>query len=411
MRRHCRWLAAGIILVLLGATGGYLSRLQVRKADEGYGPSLGSSRHVLLAYNDLGMHCLQPDYAAFFIFPPANNLRAQVFDRTTGKLINAGITIDYAIQGNTSSADKVNFWWFSGSYGYWLPPNIGLRGLGLAGRMTLDGSRLFWRADAIPVVPYLDTPSPVEPYQLADLTLRDADTGTVLTSLKNVVLPVSDEMNCQLCHGSSDTWTKILASHDKRAGTALNVDLKRGVRHRCNECHADPALDAPGKPGLPQLSEAIHGSHASRMPMSKLDPSCYNCHPGTTTRCNRGAMAKAGRKCDSPGCHGSMTLVAESIAAGRVPWRDEPKCSSPQCHEARFAQNAGKAYKDSYLVNAPAPEMNGVILCGTCHNGPHAEWPSTEARDNLVPTEVQGDSEYIHKCPVCHPFGDGRVHS
>ena len=66
----------GLGLVLVGANGGYLSPLQVVKADEGYGPSLGSSRHVLLAYNDLGMHCLQPDYAAFFSFPPANNLRA-----------------------------------------------------------------------------------------------------------------------------------------------------------------------------------------------------------------------------------------------------------------------------------------------------------------------------------------------
>ena len=84
--------------VLLGATGGY----EPQAADEGYGPR----RRIVVTCSWPTMtsaYCLQPDYAAFFIFLRPTT-EAQVFDRTTGKLINAGITIDtrsrqYVISG------------------------------------------------------------------------------------------------------------------------------------------------------------------------------------------------------------------------------------------------------------------------------------------------------------------------
>ena len=59
---------------------------------------------------------------------------------------------------------------------------------------------------------------------------------------------------------------------------------------------------------------------------------CYRCHPGSTTRCLRGAMGGAvaadgtmAMQCQS--CHGNMTQVG---AASRVGWFMEPSCQS--CH-------------------------------------------------------------------------------
>jgi len=49
---------------------------------------------------------------------------------------------------------------------------------------------------------------------------------------------------------------------------------------RCSECHRDNSSGAAGKPGLPSLSLAIHGSHESKMGMSILENTCYNCHLG-----------------------------------------------------------------------------------------------------------------------------------
>ena len=37
--------------------------------------------YVILAWNDLGMHCAQDDYSYFLILPPFNTLHAQVFER------------------------------------------------------------------------------------------------------------------------------------------------------------------------------------------------------------------------------------------------------------------------------------------------------------------------------------------
>ena len=68
--------------------------------------------YVILAYNDSGMHCIQSDYSSFMILPPANTIRVQVFEKgiEEAKLINGGVIVEYAVNNNTSSIDKVNFW-------------------------------------------------------------------------------------------------------------------------------------------------------------------------------------------------------------------------------------------------------------------------------------------------------------
>ena len=102
-----------------------------------------NSGYVILATNDIGMHCYQLSYSSFLILPPGNNLRVQVF-RNEGKeaeLINSGIEVSYRIINNTTSADKINFWEYAKDYGYEIAPNIGITGNGLIGKMKLSGDK------------------------------------------------------------------------------------------------------------------------------------------------------------------------------------------------------------------------------------------------------------------------------
>ncbi|MCX6626827.1 MAG: hypothetical protein NTW28_04250, partial [Candidatus Solibacter sp.] len=52
--------------------------------------------YTLIGWNDLGMHCMDGDYAIYAILPPYNTIHAQLIG-PTGKLVKsgAGITVTY----------------------------------------------------------------------------------------------------------------------------------------------------------------------------------------------------------------------------------------------------------------------------------------------------------------------------
>jgi len=65
----------------------------------------------VLGYNELGMHCMNQDFSELMLLPPYNNLRAQVILRgEEPQLLTSGVTVSYSVPGNTTSADKTNFW-------------------------------------------------------------------------------------------------------------------------------------------------------------------------------------------------------------------------------------------------------------------------------------------------------------
>ena len=237
--------------------------------------------------------------------------------------------------------------------------------------------------------------------------MLDERTGAVLAETSNVVVPVSDEMDCGICHGETDTDRAILSAHDKLSGTSLVKDLDNGQRYPCGQCHKDNALGLPGKPDVLPLSQAIHGFHAGKMTGVSTSPVCYSCHPGPVSQCSRGQMALAGISCDNEKCHGDMANVAKTQAEGRQAWLEEPDCG--ECHGEKYAANSGQLYRNSYLMNAPDEDMNDLILCASCHNSPHAEWVSGEPKDNLLPHSLLGYDSFIDKCTVCHN-GSGRMH-
>ena len=66
-----------------------------------------SMTYVAFAWNDLGMHCLNPTYDKAVILPPYNTVWVQVVKRgNPPEIVTAGLTVEYAIRGNTYSYGK-----------------------------------------------------------------------------------------------------------------------------------------------------------------------------------------------------------------------------------------------------------------------------------------------------------------
>jgi hypothetical protein len=356
--------------------------------------------YVILAWNDLGMHCDQDDYSYFMVLPPYNTLHAQVFRRggSGAELITSGITVSYAFPKKKNSALHTNFWAYAPQYGFNVPTNVGITGTPLAGDMTLDEKGLSWQAVGIPITPY-DDDGTWDPYGTAVITVKNS-AGQVLQTV-DVVAPVSTEMMCSNCHGTTNPQLSILQAHDAYNGTTLAADQARGTVHACAECHSDNALGAPGKPGVSSLSLAMHNFHKDKMNVTPqaaaTTPGCYNCHPGPKTQCMRGIMERAGKTCVD--CHGDMNQITASLQNGRQAWIDLPKCGD--CHDAGHAENSNTLYRNSVLVNAPEG-MSGKIYCEACHNGTHAELATANPADPTVPQKFQGDNYWIWSCTVCH---------
>ena len=215
------------------------------------------------------------------------------------------------------------------------------------------------------------------------LTARNA-TGAVLATT-DIVLPVSDEMNCQACHASgsdagaqplegwvndpdpqrdmrlnilrlhddrerlNDVFTSALATAGYNAAGLFATATTDGTPILCARCHLSEALPGSGIAGIEPLTQAVHRRMAyvidpvTGLPLSSTDnrSACYRCHPGAVTRCLRGVMGTAvaadgtlAIQCQS--CHGTMVDVA---APTRTGWLDEPACQS--CHTGTATHNNG----------------------------------------------------------------------
>jgi hypothetical protein len=356
-------------------------------------PAAGGS-YVVLGYNDLGMHCMNQDFSQLCILPPFNNLHAQVIQRGREKpvIIKKGVEVRYRIPSNTTSVNKTNFWAFAPSlFGVNLPDNVGLTGNGLAGTMQPTGQN-DWAATGIPITP-IDDNKQLNPYPLAEISVLVSGKEVAQT---HAVVPVSWEISCNLCHapGSPGPMVDrdILTRHDIKHHTSLVASAASGQSVLCAACHADPALGTTGIEGVKSLSHAMHGSHASRMaPVAALGNSCYACHPGFATNCQRDIHFAKGIYCTQ--CHGDMAEVANP---NRRPWIDEPTCGS--CHKHRQPEfdfeEPGKLFKDSHGHKG--------VHCAACHGSPHAITPTVTVADNVQAIERQGFAGTIQKCTVCH---------
>jgi hypothetical protein len=351
------------------------------------------SNTVLLAWNDLGMHCYNRDFQDLAVLPPYNTLWAQVLRvGDPPQLVTSGVTIRYSFPDNTYSVGKTNFWTYAQAL-FDLPAplanNVGLTGKGLSGTFDLAGDHFI--AEGIPLTEFSDSaPTTPSPYQLALVIASDSTTGAELART-TVVAPVSTEMRCDNCHSdrgrgnegiaTGRVETNILTAHDEENGTHLMAS--RPVL--CASCHASNALGTPGNGRVPNLSNAMHDKHSDEVPSTQAG--CYNCHPGPQTLCLRDVMSQEnGMTCTS--CHGNMNAVASNPN----PWLNEPRCDT--CHDSGEFQQNHALYRFS--------TQHGGLYCSACHDSPHAVAPSREANDALKFIALQGHNGPIDQCTVCH---------
>jgi len=351
-------------------------------------PSDSTSEFAVFAWNDLGMHCLNPSYDKLVILPPYNNVLVQVVKKgNPPSIVTSDITVSYKLTGNTTSYNKRAYGGFWDNalklFGVTLAHDIGLKGNGLTGNMAVSGDHFI--AEGIPVVPVSDA-GVWSPYQVAEITVKNSS-GTIIAQT-HATVPTSDEINCAKCHGSStiNAFDDILAKHDLKHGTTLSSPVNQPVL--CASCHPSPALGIMNGPQI-FLSQALHGSHAA-----KAGVTCYDCHPGATTKCSR-SLRHTSDNGNCTTCHGDMANVASTIAAGRIPWASEPQCVT--CHTGVEGVNTGTVlYRNS--------KGHGNMYCTACHGSPHAMYPSREASDNYQPIQYQGSTKVksIGSCGVCH---------
>ena len=350
--------------------------------------------YIVIAWNDLGMHCSNKDFSNMCILPPYNNQSAHVILQGTSTSMPqvmgplSGISVSYEIPGNTYSGsttmtDKTNFWVYAQHiFGMTLQPNIGLTGLGLTGIMA--DSNNFFHAQGIPLTPLTDASlTTPDPYQLT--LIKALGAGSAVLATTQSVIPVSNEINCVSsgCHSSE---MGILNAHASVSG--FDIANKPIL---CANCHGDNALGMPNHPGIPSFSQAIHQAHGEET------NDCYKCHPGPNTQCFRDVMHTIGMICQD--CHGSVSNVGNSIASGRNPWLQEPSCGAVNCHGANYAEEPGKLFRQS--------KGHGGLFCSTCHGSPHAILPTVNERDNVQNIALQGFSGTLRKCEVCHGYIPG----
>ncbi len=465
----------------------------------GYPSTAQAASSAILGWNNLGMHCMDSDYSVFSILPPYNTIEAQLI--VGGKLIKSGTgyTLTYeAIADpdgsiNSTSIGKGNWNQFE-SIIFGVPGSFtadsGLAGWNMPGAANVPQQMKFenfnapapgvstaanwFRAEGIPLTPY-DDKGNKNPYPLMRIVARDAANTVIAKS--DIVLPVSDEMDCSTCHGSGTQaaakpaagWVagetrkdreyrlNILLLHDEHQfsqhsalysealaakgfdGSGLYATAQSGKPMMCAACHASEALGAPSFSGVngtvPPLTSSVHSKHAT-----VLDPAlnmtlndagnrnaCYRCHPGSATKCLRGAMGSAidadgtmAMQCQS--CHGNMAKVG---SPNRVGWFMEPNCQS--CHTGTATNNNGQirytsvfdandqeraAVNQTFATtpNSPASGLSlyrfsighGGLQCSACHGSTHAEFPASHRNDNIRNIQLQGHGGMTVECTACH---------
>ncbi len=355
------------------------------------GIARAQTTYNVVAYNDLGMHCMQNDFSQMMILPPFNTFRAQVIRRGVEPEIMTGnnASVSFMFPTNTYSAGKTNFWNYASQLlGANLAPDVGVAGFGMSGAMPYESAHESYVATGVPVTP-IDDDGKENPYPMALIT---AKIGSTVVAQTQTVVPVSWEMSCNLCHNTpgESVATNILKAHDRLHST----NLINSQPVLCAGCHSDNALGAPGQPGVSSLSSAMHLAHASRMSQANLTNACYACHPGVRTNCQRDVHASKGMDCNS--CHTSMTAVGNPA---RNPWVDLPRCAD--CHS-----------KPGYQFEQPGVRFRDAVghkgvQCITCHGSPHSVGSATTEQDNAQAVRLQGHSGVINTCTVCHTSTPG----
>lgn len=364
-------------------------------------------KYVVLAWNDLGMHCYQADFSTFQILPPYNVFWAQVIRRGPKPVVvTKGVELRYETLNVADPVRHTNFWDYAAAYGWKLEPGAGLKGKRTSG--TMEAATDHFIADGVPVVDF-DDDGTWDPFPMFTVSVHNR-AGQLLAQTVNVA-PASTEMSCDLCHVADTlqgSMAGILKAHDKNENTDLFPRAQAGKPAQCCSCHADPAMGVMKcKDCELTLSAAMHGFHAGKVtePERKLPKNvCHACHPGPKTKCLRDVMSQSDITCTD--CHGPMKTVADRV---RTPWTTMPSCTTCHTEELQDPEEVSIESPNEHLTKDSASlyrhskaHGGGGIYCCACHGSPHTINPAATLRDNQQAVRLQGKEGPISKCAVCH---------
>ncbi len=361
-----------------------------------------SGRYTLLAWNDLGMHCVDgKDYSIMSILPPYNNLHAQLIDRSTGKQVSTGVSLSYESLRdpsgsiNTGSANKTNFWQYVKAL-YGGSPALD-HGLNLSNptlsnptpssvpaAMSFNKTWNWFEAEGLPILPYDDTLTSSgyhkNYYPMVKVVAKDAK-GLALASTQTV-LPVSDEITCIACHASNSNkdaakpalsgwanysadaekdWKKnVLRLHDDKhsadplyqaallklapaATGGLALRAEQGTPTLCASCHGSNALGAPG------MSLTLGGKSVT---ISAFTSAMHSLHGKVNDPVKLTALDALGNRDSCYLCHpGAVTKCLRGAMS------DTPNLDCQSCHGSMAA--VGQAARVGWLQQPN---------CQSCHH-------------------------------------------
>ena len=345
-------------------------------------PPVGSTGYSLLAWNDLGMHCVDgKDYSVFSILPPYNNLHAQLVNKTTNKQVNTGVTLTYESYAditvpltdplygsiNTISSTKTNFWTYvKALFGAQPAPDHGLnlndptisnRTPGTTpSPMQYSASMGAFVAEGIPIVP-TDDNGRKNFYPMIKVVAKDA-AGTVLATARTV-LPVSDEMTCKACHATTTSTNAAANAARPAAGWVNDPDPEKDWKKNILRLHdekkfADPVNQALYVKALAQVGYSATGLLATATAGQPV--LCAACHSSNALQ----ASGVVGIRALTHALHTKHATVidpATQVALGAVTNRS----SCYQCHPGSVTQCLRGAM-------ANALDANGNLMtCQSCH--------------------------------------------
>jgi hypothetical protein len=414
-----RVLVLTLLSAVLAFSFGGRTKLSARSASPSgvnSGPDIASGPYTLVAWSELGMHCMDgKDYSIFSVLPPYNVIHAQLFQKGEPPVpVTSGVTITYVATPdtkksiNTISSSKTNFWIYVQTLFHANPkPDVGLAGYKVQSKtptqMSYNNSAGYWEGVGIPTIGY-DDAGKFNPYPMAKVVAKNS-AGTIIATAK-IVLSVSDEMSCKTCHASGtdpaaepasgwvnnpdpgkDPKLNILKKHDDRFNiqpylaqlsangykyqSTLYQTAVGGTPVLCSACHSDNALGLPGLAGIGAEASDMHKLHGPQiLPSNGLtldqnskqndNNSCYLCHPGPVTQCKRGAMNQV--LCSN--CHGTLSYTGNPA---RNPWLIEPSCQlchqNSERYQTAFDNNGNwRAVTDSTFATNPNVPIPGADL-------------------------------------------------
>ena len=98
----------------------------------------------------------------------------------------------------------------------------------------------------------------------------------------------------------------------RREAVAAGV---RGLPGLLGDQFPQSRVDRTAELGAAAIATAVTAHQVQGLAV--LEQACYQCHPGKTTKCLRGAMFNGGMLCND--CHGNMQQVGNDFSLGVTP--------------------------------------------------------------------------------------------